>query len=334
MLTVMCAKSLARLKHRQRALEDTRETNAASPELSAKALTSAPDFWDRQHSAFAYVDSKIQGVKHSARFATGLLALALVADAGLILGGIGLTKAFQRWQTARKLRPVDPVAEQIMLPADESSAIANHALAAEHALDPVWAPQQRLQYGDVIAQKTALMQLAVLRDDPRVVNILAEVAQNDIDYPREVRQLAVQLLVKAPDARTTALQSLLGDPDPRISTQALAALSALPSQTQPNSTLLQRNSEDYQSYTARHRQSTLAQINYWGRSRSTQHVPALIRHLSDRDASVRESAALALAEIDDSRAWIPLQSRLNVEQDPNVRRALARSIGRMARLQR
>ncbi|MEO0802519.1 MAG: HEAT repeat domain-containing protein [Cyanobacteria bacterium J06642_2] len=338
MLTVLCAKSLARLKHRQRALEKTRESHASSPDLSAKALTSAPDFWDRQHSAFSYVDSKIQRVKHSARYTTGLLALALVADAGIILAGLGITNAFQRWQTARKLRPVDPVAEQMMLPSASAfpTVVSHSTIAAEYEFDPVRAPQQHLQSGDASIQKNALLQLSVLREDPRVANILAEVAQNDIDYSREVRQLAVQLLINAPDIRTTTLQDLLNDSDPIIGRQALAAIRALSGEVRSNATATRNETKQqlehsYPSLATRHRQSTLAQIHYWGRSHSTQHVPVLVNYLSDRDASVRESSALALAEINDVNAWIPLHSRLAIEKNPHVRRALTHAISSMTR---
>ncbi|MEO1133106.1 MAG: HEAT repeat domain-containing protein [Cyanobacteria bacterium J06639_1] len=355
MLTVLCAKSLARLKHRQRALEKTRDSAVLSPDLSTKALSSAPEFWDRQHKAFAYIDSQIQRVRHSARFATGLLAFALVADAGIVLAGIGTANAMQRWQqqhAARKLRRVDPVAEQMMLPLHASAAYGDRSPFAERVLDPVYGPQHRLQHGDAIAQKNALHQLSVLRDDPRIVDILADVALNNVDYSRDVRKLAISLMNKAPDKRTATLNQLLGDTDPAIRAQAYASLSIRPSQLRAYQQSAPGYSQ-FQSQTAakphqverqieqqverqadsivRHRQSKLAQIDYWRRNQVRQNVPTLITYLSDRDAAVRESSALALADIRDERALIPLHARLSRESDLQVRRALTRALSQMTR---
>ncbi|MEO0854811.1 MAG: hypothetical protein AAFY15_15100 [Cyanobacteria bacterium J06648_11] len=261
MLTALCAKSLARLKHRQRALEKTRDSTVLSPDLSTKALSSAPEFWDRQHKAFAYVDRQIQRVKHSARFATGMLAFALVADAGIILAGIGTATAFQRWQqqhASRKLRRVDPIVEQMTIPLQTLAARGDAGLA-EIALDPVLSPQQHLQIGDALVQKNALRQLSVLRDDPRVVDILADVALDDIDYSRDVRKLAIELLNQAPDKRTTTLNQLLGDSDPHIRQLAYSSLSMPPSQTStylspPQSQAVQPSQAAQQSQTVQQSQ--------------------------------------------------------------------------------
>lgn len=348
MLTALCAKSLARLKHRQRALEKTRDSAVLSPDLSTKALSSAPDFWDRQHKAFAYVDSQIQRVKHSARFTTGLLAFALIADAGIVLAGIGTANALQRWQQQqafRNMRSVDPVAEQMMVPLQ--TLTADGISVADLASDPVLAPQKRLLFVDAETQKDSLRQLAVLRNDPRVVDILAEVALNDIDFSRDVRKLAIELLNQAPDKRTTTLNQLLSDSDPNIRQLAYASLSAPPSHANARRSTaanpeVQSVKRAERTESVRHaetahqqvegsnqRRSKLSDIDYWRRNQLDQNVPQLITYLSDGDATVRESSALALGDLRDERALIPLHARLGRESNPNVRLAIVRAIGQV-----
>lgn len=60
MFTWLWTKQFSRLNQRLQSLEVAREENLLSPDLSAQTLQVAPDFWERQHQAFSYVDKQMR----------------------------------------------------------------------------------------------------------------------------------------------------------------------------------------------------------------------------------------------------------------------------------
>ncbi len=109
MLTWLWTQHFSRLSQRLQSLEATREENLLSPDLSAQTLQVAPDFWERQHQAFAYVDKQMRKLSRRSKIWGSLALLAVLADAALVVAGLTL---FQSWQQLRADQSLARIAEQ------------------------------------------------------------------------------------------------------------------------------------------------------------------------------------------------------------------------------
>jgi len=109
MFTWLWTKQFSRLNQRLQSLEVAREENLLSPDLSAQTLQVAPDFWERQHQAFVYVDKQMQRLSRRSKIWGGMALLAILADAALIVAGLA---AFQSWQQVQADRQLTRIAQQ------------------------------------------------------------------------------------------------------------------------------------------------------------------------------------------------------------------------------
>jgi hypothetical protein len=109
MFTWLWTKQFSRLNQRLQSLEVAREENLLSPDLSAQTLQVAPDFWERQHQAFVYVDKQMQRLSRRSKIWGGMALLAILADAALIVAGL---TAFQSWQQVQADRQLTRIAQQ------------------------------------------------------------------------------------------------------------------------------------------------------------------------------------------------------------------------------
>ncbi|MFS8812946.1 HEAT repeat domain-containing protein [Synechococcus sp. R55.7] len=110
MFTWLWTKQFSRLNQRLQSLEVAREENLLSPDLSAQTLQVAPDFWERQHQAFVYVDKQMQRLSRRSKIWGGMALLAILADAALIVAGLA---AFQSWQQVQADRQLTRIAQQV-----------------------------------------------------------------------------------------------------------------------------------------------------------------------------------------------------------------------------
>jgi len=109
MFTWLWTKQFSRLNQRLQSLEVAREENLLSPDLSAQTLQVAPDFWERQHQAFSYVDKQVQRLSRRSKIWGGMALLAVLADAALVVAGLA---AFQSWQQVQADRHLTRIAHQ------------------------------------------------------------------------------------------------------------------------------------------------------------------------------------------------------------------------------
>jgi len=110
MFTWLWTKQFSRLNQRLQSLEVAREENLLSPDLSAQTLQVAPDFWERQHQAFVYVDKQMRRLSRRSKIWGGMALLAILADAALIVAGLA---AFQSWQQVQADRQLTRIAQQV-----------------------------------------------------------------------------------------------------------------------------------------------------------------------------------------------------------------------------
>jgi hypothetical protein len=120
MFTWLWTKKYSKMAHRLQDLKLTREDNILSTELSAQTLGAAPDFWQRQHQAFCYVDKQIRRVNRQTRVWGSLALLAILADAVLVVGGLTTFQAFRQYQASRALMNLDPYAVTSSMPTDKA----------------------------------------------------------------------------------------------------------------------------------------------------------------------------------------------------------------------
>ncbi|MEN9224049.1 MAG: HEAT repeat domain-containing protein [Thermostichus sp. HHBFW_bins_43] len=111
MFTWLWTKQFSRMNQRLQSLEVARQENLLSPDLSAQTLQVAPDFWERQHQAFVYVDKQIQKVSRSSKIWGGMALLAILADVALVVAGLA---AFQSWQQMRADQHLTRISQQAM----------------------------------------------------------------------------------------------------------------------------------------------------------------------------------------------------------------------------
>ncbi len=109
MFTWLWTKQFSRMNQRLQSLEVAREENLLSPDLSAQTLQVAPDFWERQHQAFVYVDKQIQKVSRRSKVWGGMALLAILADAALVVAGL---TAFQSLQQVRADQNLTRISQQ------------------------------------------------------------------------------------------------------------------------------------------------------------------------------------------------------------------------------
>jgi hypothetical protein len=123
MFTWMWTRKFTKMATRLHSLEAVRDENVLSTDLSAQTLSSAPDFWTRQHEAFSYVNRKMQKMSRQTRAWGGLALLAILADAAIVVGGITLFSMAQRHQATQTVlrldqqlhaNPVDDVIEELI----------------------------------------------------------------------------------------------------------------------------------------------------------------------------------------------------------------------------
>ncbi|MEN9203873.1 MAG: HEAT repeat domain-containing protein [Thermostichus sp. DG_1_6_bins_120] len=113
MFTWLWTKQFSRLNQRLQTLEVAREENLLSPDLSVQTLQVAPDFWERQHQAFLYLDKQIQKVSRRSKIWGGMALLAILADAALVVAGL---TAIQSWQQVRADQNLTRIAQQVTAP--------------------------------------------------------------------------------------------------------------------------------------------------------------------------------------------------------------------------
>ncbi|NJK64130.1 MAG: HEAT repeat domain-containing protein [Synechococcaceae cyanobacterium SM2_3_1] len=107
MFTWMWTRKFAKLAERVQDLEVVRDENVLSTDLSVQTLQIAPDFWQRQHEAFCYVNRKLQRMSHRTRLWGGAALLAVVADAALVVGGFAAFQIFQQHQASRQVQSIN-----------------------------------------------------------------------------------------------------------------------------------------------------------------------------------------------------------------------------------
>jgi HEAT repeat protein len=217
MLTVWWASKLRQLQQRQQDVKLARNEAALAPELSTKSLAAAPEFWQRQHNAFIYIDRQSQRLRHHLRAAGGILVLSLFADLGLIALGYGAFQTVRHWHT-------EQVASSYRLVAPDSYVDIYSAMENDTLRDPLFAIEQQLLYGSLDDQLNAVRQLGVIRD-PGVVDMLERATEPE--FIPEVRRLAIQTLGTIPDNRIPILQQLQLDSDPQVRAEAARVLASL-----------------------------------------------------------------------------------------------------------
>ncbi|NJL98119.1 MAG: HEAT repeat domain-containing protein [Synechococcaceae cyanobacterium SM2_3_2] len=143
MFTWMWTRKFTKMASRLQSLEAVRDENVLSTDLSAQTLSSAPDFWQRQHEAFTYVNRKMQKMGRQTRAWGGLALVAILADAAIVVGGITLFQVTQRHQAVQTVlrldqqlhaNPVDDVMEDLQRVAFDTSLRPEVRAQAQQAL--------------------------------------------------------------------------------------------------------------------------------------------------------------------------------------------------------
>lgn len=107
MFTWMWTRKFSKMATRLHTLEAVRDENVLSTDLSAQTLSSAPEFWSRQHEAFCYVNRQMQKMGRQTRAWGGLALLAILADAAIVVGGLTLFQVAQRHQATQTVLRLD-----------------------------------------------------------------------------------------------------------------------------------------------------------------------------------------------------------------------------------
>ncbi len=148
MFTWLWTKHFSRLNQRLQNLEVAREENLLSPDLSVQTLQVAPDFWERQHQAFVYVDKQMRKLSRRSKIWGGMALLAVLADAALVVAGLAMLQSWQQMQADQNLARIvqqaaaaDPVQQAFdnlvaQLP-HMNEAERYHALEALQALSAI-----------------------------------------------------------------------------------------------------------------------------------------------------------------------------------------------------
>lgn len=106
MFTWMWTRKFARMANRVQDLEVTREENLFSSNLSVRTLETAPDFWQRQHQAFSYLDRQLQRMNRRTRVWGGMALLAILADAAIVVGGLAAFTTLQQHHAVHQVQQI------------------------------------------------------------------------------------------------------------------------------------------------------------------------------------------------------------------------------------
>ncbi|MFT0813995.1 HEAT repeat domain-containing protein [Synechococcus sp. OH20] len=250
MFTWLWTKQFSRLNQRLQSLEVAREENLLSPDLSAQTLQVAPDFWERQHQAFSYVDKQMRKLSRRSKIWGGMALLAVLADAALVVAGLA---AFQSWQQVQADRHLTRIAHQAADPVQRafddlvaqlpqmSETERYRALEALQALSAI-AMASRGYYGyspgisvyssaptvaatPLEAQLQTIYQLGQMRAVEAVPALLTKLA----DGEPVVREAAARALGQIGDPRALdPLHDLLAyEPNELVQDAAIAAIAQL-----------------------------------------------------------------------------------------------------------
>ncbi|MGQ9836863.1 MAG: HEAT repeat domain-containing protein [Cyanobacteriota bacterium] len=148
MFTWLWTKQFSQINQRLQALEVARQENLLSPDLSAQTLQVAPDFWERQHQAFVYLDKQVQKMSRRSKVLGGMALLAILADAVLVVAGLTAIQSLQQvWadrdltriaQQATAPDPVQQVFDDLVARLPQMSmAERSRALEALNALSAI-----------------------------------------------------------------------------------------------------------------------------------------------------------------------------------------------------
>jgi hypothetical protein len=211
MFTWMWTRKFTAVTNRLQELEGFRAEHVCSSDLSVRTLETAPDFWQRQQSAFSYLDHQVKRMTRRNRLWASMALLAVLADAAVVVGGF---TAFQQFQ---QLRAID----QIQKIADSGSNVARKSL--DKAIDgvvndlrnPRLNPQEQWELtqflGDLVSRRVALDQARDTGLDP---TIQAIVDAGQTASPQVVEPLIKLLGHQTAAIRMSAAEALghIGDP--------------------------------------------------------------------------------------------------------------------------
>ncbi|MFS8880547.1 HEAT repeat domain-containing protein [Synechococcus sp. H55.11] len=251
MFTWLWTKQFSRLNQRLQSLEVAREENLLSPDLSAQTLQVAPDFWERQHQAFSYVDKQMRKLSRRSKIWGGMALLAVLADAALVVAGLA---AFQSWQQVQADRHLTRIANQAADPVQRafddlvaqlpqmSETERYRALEALQALSAISMAGSGYSYGSssgisvyssaptvaatpLEAQLQTIYQLGQMRAVEAVPALLTKLA----DGEPVVREAAARALGQIGDPRALdPLHDLLAyEPNELVQDAAIAAIAQL-----------------------------------------------------------------------------------------------------------
>ncbi len=106
MFTWMWTRKFTRMANRVQELEVTREENLFSSNLSVRTLETAPDFWQRQHQAFSYLDRQLNRMNRRTRTWGAMALLAILADAAIVVGALTAFSSFQQHQAVNQVQQI------------------------------------------------------------------------------------------------------------------------------------------------------------------------------------------------------------------------------------
>lgn len=113
MFTWMWTRKFTQMANRVQELEVTREENLFSSNLSVRTLETAPDFWNRQHQAFSYLDRQLHRMNRRTRTWGAMALLAILADAAIVVGALTAFTSFQHYQAANQVQQLAQDTTQI-----------------------------------------------------------------------------------------------------------------------------------------------------------------------------------------------------------------------------
>lgn len=242
MFTWLWTRHFSRLNQRLQSLEVAREENLLSPDLSAQTLQVAPDFWERQHQAFVYVDKQIRKLSRRSKIWGGLALLAILADAALVVAGLTLFQSWQQLQANQNLAriveqasaadPVQQAFDNLLAQLPHLNGVERYrALEALQALSAIAPADQGSGYEPSLAatpleaQVQTIYRLGQIRAVEAVPALLTKLA----DREPAVREAAARALGQIGDPRALQpLHELLAhETDELVQEAAIASIAQL-----------------------------------------------------------------------------------------------------------
>lgn len=211
MFTWMWTRKFTAVTNRLQELEGFRSDHVCSSDLSVRTLETAPDFWQRQQSAFSYLDHQVKRMTRRNRLWASMALLAVLADAAVVVGGFA---AFQGLNQSRALHQIQHIAYSGSNTARKSldkaiDGVLNDLKNSRLSSQEKWELTQLLD--DLVSKRVSLDEVHDTGMDP---NIQAIVDAGQTASPQVVDPLIKLLNHQAAGIRMSAAEALgyIGDP--------------------------------------------------------------------------------------------------------------------------